>query len=357
MRRGGCPFSQKASHAQRAGYAACLVVDTVDGAADGSELVPPGLGEEGDITVPVVMVTKAAGEAILENAGAGASAGEGLVVTLSVQSQMQCMSTGNGHPCLATKSLVDHSGAALNPCGWETEEQLVAAKYVRPGATVLELGARFGAVSVVLDRAVAAGADAAGVGTGASARPPGGGRVVSVEADVRVLGALRANRLSNGASFKVVHGVVTKRETMTLRMQPMDQFLGWGSFVAEASNEGGGAPAQTAGDVEGGGLVFEDAVVEGFSVERLEASVLNGEGEGGRRSFDTLVADCEGCLVHLLAEFPGLLKQLHTVVYDVDGWKRHEPARRAMEKAGFAMCVSGHAEAWSKGECADHGLQ
>jgi hypothetical protein len=63
IKRGECAFSTKAVNAEKAGFAALIVVDR-----DGEELTPPGMGEAG-ITIPVVMVA-AASAPELSTAGA-----------------------------------------------------------------------------------------------------------------------------------------------------------------------------------------------------------------------------------------------------------------------------------------------
>jgi hypothetical protein len=72
--RGHCPFSLKARFAQAAGYTALLIIDNPpqgEGAPQAGEeslpLVPPGLGPEHGISIPVVMISKADGVALVEH--------------------------------------------------------------------------------------------------------------------------------------------------------------------------------------------------------------------------------------------------------------------------------------------------
>jgi hypothetical protein len=59
MQRGGCAFDTKVTNAQNAGAAAAVIIDTND------EMSPPGLGEGGK-TIPVAMISKKDGAALLE---------------------------------------------------------------------------------------------------------------------------------------------------------------------------------------------------------------------------------------------------------------------------------------------------
>jgi hypothetical protein len=71
IKRGGCPFIEKAKSAQAAGASAVLVANTHTGVSRfGVEPRWKGLG----ITIPVVMVTDLAGEALLKDAQSGGGA-------------------------------------------------------------------------------------------------------------------------------------------------------------------------------------------------------------------------------------------------------------------------------------------
>ena len=63
--RGTCSFLIKAQAAQAAGAIACLIADNV------SAFNPPGLGGSGSLTIPVLSVTQAAGNAIKAALGSG----------------------------------------------------------------------------------------------------------------------------------------------------------------------------------------------------------------------------------------------------------------------------------------------
>ena len=84
--RGICSFSTKVQNAQTAGATGVIIVDNV------SNPNPPALGGSvGGITIPVVSVTKAVGDAIRAQLGAGVTA------TLSRQAQLQRDGTIDNH--------------------------------------------------------------------------------------------------------------------------------------------------------------------------------------------------------------------------------------------------------------------
>ena len=86
----------------------------------------------------------------------------------------------------------DETGARINTEKLENEEQVLARRYIRKSDTVLELGARYGTVSCIINKKL-------------------GDKTmqVSVEPDSRVWPALERNRDSHKCEFGIVKGFVS----------------------------------------------------------------------------------------------------------------------------------------------------
>jgi FkbM family methyltransferase len=184
----------------------------------------------------------------------------------------------------------------------------MAHEFLRPGDRVLELGARYGSVSITAARRVGPR-----------------GRVVAVEPDARVLPALERNREANGADFLIRWG--------TLSARPMR---------VETAHEAGGARNYSTfttprGEKSGGPPVLQTA--------ELEAAA------GG--PFTALIADCEGCLCEVPA-LPLLLGRLRVVLLEADAPQRcnYGRIRRALLAAGLRQAFGGqgHYQAWVRDE-------
>lgn len=148
----------------------------------------------------------------------------------------------------------------------EYPEQLLAVKYVRPEATVLELGGNFGRNSCTIasllddDR-----------------------RLVSVESFSETANQLRLNRNNNDFHFHV--------EAAALSRVPLAQ-QGWVTIPYDGVVPAGYTAVNT------------------IPFEALEAKY--------ELTFDTIVADCEGALAQILRDEPTLFKNITTLVVEND---------------------------------------
>jgi len=85
----------------------------------------------------------------------------------------------------------DQYGKLINHLTVEHNEQVQAEKYLNPDCVVLELGARYGTVSCIINKIV-------------------GSNMVIVEPDIRIQDALEQNMKSNGCEFNIVKGVISR---------------------------------------------------------------------------------------------------------------------------------------------------
>jgi FkbM family methyltransferase len=191
---------------------------------------------------------------------------------------------------------VDERGERVDTSTQEVPEQKIAKLLIPRGAKVLELGARYGTVTCQI---------AASVGPE--------GVVVTVEPDATVWGALQTNLDANRCKATVLKG-----------------------FVSET-------PLQLTGAGYGTHAVASSSSEHTFTLQQAQQA-------GNVEFFDTLVADCEGCLETFFQENPTFLDNLHTVIFEADRPKacNYRHIRHMLKSNGFQSVVSGFQNAWIK---------
>lgn len=147
---------------------------------------------------------------------------------------------------------------------FEVDEQEQAQKYIRPEAIVLELGARYGTVSCIISKKLTNSMN-----------------LVAVEADKTVWDALENNMKRNNCNFNIVKGVISKKKLSVKNT---------GYNTKTISNNSSDIP--------------------NFSLEEIETKY--------NLKFDTLVADCEGCVIDFFNENPKLYNQLKMIMIEHD---------------------------------------
>lgn len=189
----------------------------------------------------------------------------------------------------------------------EYDEQLMAVTYIQPHARVLELGGNVGRNSCVI-----------------ASMLHDSSNLVVVESDPRSAALLKDNRDLNGFRFAIEHAAVSAR--------PLEQ-QGWITrpFDGERVTPGWEAVAT---------LTWPELVAK--------------HGAG----FDTLVADCEGALYHILQDDPHFLRGFSTVVIENDfediahkefvdaEFRRHGLKRVFSKPGGGGPCTDRFYEVW-----------
>jgi hypothetical protein len=148
-------------------------------------------------------------------------------------------------------------------------------RYVPPGSTVLEMGARYGTVSCAISR-----------------RQHNSGLRVSLEPSPSAYEILNRNTRANGCEGLNIHGVVAQRHVFNSSGNYNNQMIG---NVGRDSHE-----------------------VPRFNISGL--ATLLSKRMGRPISFDTLVLDCEDCTRTLLHEEASFFadQRLKTIVYEAD---------------------------------------
>jgi FkbM family methyltransferase len=193
----------------------------------------------------------------------------------------------------------DEHGKLIDTIRFETVEQTQADEYITEDCTVLELGARYGTVSCVINKKL---------------KNPF--NQVSVEPDNIVWKCLEKNIKDNGCNFHLIKGVVS-RTPLEIKQTP-----------------GEGYSNST--------LKSEKSSLPNLTVEEIEQKY--------GLKFDTLVADCEGFLGDFFAENHHLYSQLKMVLFEKDSpWRcDYSVILKNLKDHGFVNLVTGFHEVWKK---------
>jgi len=192
--------------------------------------------------------------------------------------------------------LYSETGIKINTTESEYPEQCLANFYIDENSTVLELGARYGSVTCIINKKLANKSNQ-----------------VSVEPDSTVWSALEDNIARNDCNVNVFKGFVSKKKRDLL------------PFGYAATS-----------------VVSETSTLPSASVEEIE--------ETYGLTFDTLVADCEGFLGEFFDEHPHLYDQLTTVIFEADYPQKcnYENLRTALKQSGFREIISGFQNVFKK---------
>lgn len=153
---------------------------------------------------------------------------------------------------------------------YERDEQLLVARYLNSNDIVLELGARYGSVSCIINKLLDNKLNQ-----------------VSVEPDSTVWEALEKNKKINNCSFNIFKGIISKKK-YELKLN------GYGSTV----------------DINNCINNMVSIKTQNISLEDLENKF--------NIKFNVLVADCEGFLETFLNENPNLYTQLYKIIFECD---------------------------------------
>jgi len=183
---------------------------------------------------------------------------------------------------------------------YETEEQSLANKYIKSTDVVLELGARYGTVSCIINKKIN--------------NPK---NQVSVEPDIRVHECLEKNMINNNCNFNIIKGFISK---IPLELTNLNDCNGYATTSIPSNNSS----------------------ISTYTLEEIE-SMYN-------LKFNTLVADCEGFLEQFLDENPHLYQQLNLIIFekDYDNKCNYNKIIKNLKLHNFKNLVSGCNDVWSK---------
>jgi FkbM family methyltransferase len=165
--------------------------------------------------------------------------------------------------------IIDECGRTVDVERLEHREQVHAYLFVEPNDVVLELGARYGSVSVVINHKLNNPLNH-----------------VAVDPDERIWECLERNREVNGCKFHILKGVISQNPVM---LAELDDCNGYGTTSIPTT---------------------DPTTVKSYTLEEVQ--------EMYGLKFTTLVADCEGFLETFFDENPWMYDQLNTVLYETD---------------------------------------
>jgi FkbM family methyltransferase len=182
----------------------------------------------------------------------------------------------------------------------EITEQLQVEKYIEHDSVVLELGARFGTVSCIINKKISSPTNQ-----------------VSVEPDMRVQSALYENMIENECNFHIVNGFISTR---SMALTQIDSYDGYGA-TSEKSNT---------------------SSIPFYTLEEIETKY--------NLKFNTLVADCEGFLEQFFDENPQLYSQLSLIIFEKDYPEKcnYELITNNLKLHNFKQLESGFHEVWKR---------
>lgn len=169
-------------------------------------------------------------------------------------------------------TLHDTLGREIRNTNHEAHEQYVVHRFLRPGDTVLELGGGIGTNSIQINLSLRGAAKA---------------RHYVFEPQRELAELIRRNGARHGCKFHVVHGVLSKTEGVRVPAYTPDRKT-WIFVKADVNASGPEVP----------------------SVTRLPVRPT------------AIVADCEGCLLQVLRDFPEALDEIRMVYFENDGGRQ-----------------------------------
>jgi FkbM family methyltransferase len=167
-------------------------------------------------------------------------------------------------------NIFDENDNYVDTYSSERHEQDLANKYIQPDDVVIELGARYGSVSVVINKKLSNKKNQ-----------------VSVEPDYKVWNALEKNKKVNGCEFNIIKGIISNGKKYSLTCENICN--GYGTQTIEDSSSN----------------------IPIYSLDEIKQMY--------NLKFNVLVADCEGFLQTFFDENPSLYKDLKIVIYERDG--------------------------------------
>lgn len=165
---------------------------------------------------------------------------------------------------------IDENNYYVDTAFFEVTEQRQAAKYITSECVVLELGARYGSVSCIINKKLSSPLNQ-----------------VSVEPDSRVHRALEINRKLNNCDFHIVKGFISK---VPLELFDKEAHFGYGTSSRQSKTH--------------------SEIIPYYSLQSIE--------EKYGLHFNTLVADCEGFLEQFFDENPEFYSQISLIIFERD---------------------------------------
>jgi len=197
--------------------------------------------------------------------------------------------------------IINERGELVDTERWEKRERIHAEMYVDPNDVVLELGARYGSVSVVINKKLNNPLNH-----------------VAVDPDERIWSSLERNRDAYGCTFHILKGVISRTP---VKLEALDDYDGYATTSVPTT---------------------EPTSIKSYTLEEVQ--------EMYGLKFTAVVADCEGFLGTFFEENPWIYDQLNTVLYEQDyEWKcDYELIAKNLKEHGLTNIWYGSHFVWKR---------
>ena len=196
-------------------------------------------------------------------------------------------------------TFINEKGEPVNIHSLEVAEQRLANKYIQENDVVLELGARYGSVSCIIN-----------------SKLNNKNNQVVVEPDDRVWDALEKNKINNNCNFNIVKGFISNKK---LDLTNLDCYYGgYGATFIESN----------------------DTKIPSYSLDEIKNKY--------NLNFNVLVADCEGFLEVFFDENPNFYDNLRLIIFEADYTEKcnYNKIKNKLIEKKFNKILEGHQNVW-----------
>jgi FkbM family methyltransferase len=194
----------------------------------------------------------------------------------------------------------DENDKAIDVNTVEKTEQDLARQFIEENDVVLELGARYGSVSCIINSKLINKKNQ-----------------VSVEPDERVHKALERNKQANNCEFNIVKGFISGKK---LNLTEINSYEGYGTKSIEDNN----------------------TTIPSFTLDEIKMKY--------NLNFNVLVADCEGFLETFFDENPNFYDKLRLIIFEADCPDKcnYNKIRNTLLEKKFTNLLDGFQNVWIK---------
>ena len=179
---------------------------------------------------------------------------------------------------------------------WEPVEQYYLNKYLDKNDIVLQLGGNIGTSCIFADKIL-----------------DKKDKQICVEPNTGIIKLLEENKLKNNSKFQIINGVITNKKDVYLNNDELDDM----AFITTDKSTG----------------------------IKLNTYRLDTIGD-----FNVLFADCEGCLVQFIKEYPEILTKVNKIIYERDNDKdfSYDYIEKLFKENNFIQKEKGFVCVWVK---------
>ena len=194
--------------------------------------------------------------------------------------------------------ILDENNNVINTENIEKQEQDLAREYISGDDIVLELGARYGSVSCIIN-----------------SKLNNKNNQVVVEPDERVWNALELNKHNNNCYFSIVKGFISNKK---LNLTNINSYQGYDSTSIENDNS------------------------------KIPSYTLDGITKNYNLKFNVLIADCEEFLEVFFDENPTFYDDLRLIIFEADYPEKcnYDKIRNNLRKKGYINILEGFQNVW-----------